>query len=555
MLRLNSSSDFLLRVLRALRGLYLRAKLKSQKSQMLLIFPPIVKPCEPPPGVALLSGALKEQGFPCKVIDANIEGILYLIRSDKSRKLEKMDAWSKRAIKNREQMLRDFKEPFLYTNDSRYHQRVYDLNRLLSISADHDQGQGQGQNRARFRLSLSDYSDKLLSPLKSRDLMQSAREYRDNPFYPYFEECLRPILKSGLKNSDADFVGVSLCYLNQALTAFALAGWIKDNFKEKQIIMGGGLISSWMSHPDYSHPFKGLVDLCIRGEGEVALLKLLSKKPLSKKHYIPDYDFVKKDIYLAPGLVLPFRASIGCYWSKCSFCPEKAEKSHYKVQKIAEVLENLKILDRKYQPDYVHFIDNAVPPAFLRAMSLEKFSFKWYGFIRFEKDLLSLDYCKSLKAAGCDMLKLGLESGDPTVLARMNKGTDLAIASRILENLHKAGILTYVYLLFGTIYEDETAAFRTLDFVKAHEKFIDYLNLAIFNLPRFSEDAGEVETTQFYDGDLSLYMDFKHPLGWDRRKIKHFISRIFKKELTNGTNGGHIQRTPAFFSSNHAAFF
>lgn len=475
------------------------------------------------------------------MIDANIEGILYRIRAAKSEKLGKTDVWSRRAIKNREQMLKDFKKSFLYTNDSRYHQRVYDLNRLLSISAD----------RTRFKLSLSDYSDKLLSPVKSRDLMQSAREYRDNPFYSYFEECLRPVL-AGFGESDNSFVGISLCYLSQALTAFALAGWIKDNFKEKRLIMGGGLLSSWMSHPDYSQPFENLVDICIPGEGELPLLKLLSGKMSGKRHYTPDYDFVNKDNYLAPGLVLPFRTSIGCYWAKCSFCPEKAENGSYKTQKSAKILESLKALERRYRPDYVHLIDNAVPPVFLRAMSMEKFSFKWYGFVRFEKDLLNPDYCRSLKAAGCDMLKLGLESGDPNVLASMNKGTELAIASRILQNLHEARILTYVYLLFGSIYEDEAAAFKTLDFVKAHEKFIDYLNLAIFNLPRFSEDAVEVETTQFYDGDLSLYMDFKHPLGWDRRKVKHFISRIFRKELARN---GLVRRTPAFFTSNHAAFF
>ncbi len=32
---------------------------------------------------------------------------------------------------------------------------------------------------------------------------------------------------------------------------FALAGWIRDNFPGKILVMGGGLISSWMSRPDF----------------------------------------------------------------------------------------------------------------------------------------------------------------------------------------------------------------------------------------------------------------------------------------------------------------
>ncbi len=48
------------------------------------------------------------------------------------------------------------------------------------------------------------------------------------------------------------------------------------------------------------------------------------------------------------------------------------------------------------------------------------------------------------------MLKLGIESGDQEVLDRLNKGIDLPTASAVLKSLKKAGIATYVYLLFGT---------------------------------------------------------------------------------------------------------
>ena len=150
------------------------------------------------------------------------------------------------------------------------------------------------------------------------------------------------------------------------------------------------------------------------------------------------------------------------------------------------------------------------------------------------------------------MLKLGLESGDQDVLDQMNKGTDLTMVSTILRNLHHAGILTFVYLLFGTGYEDKEAAFRTLEYVQAHKKYIDYLNLAVFNLPKFSDDAKNLDTHEFYHGDLSLYLNFTHPFGWDRRQVKQFLDKAFKKQVLAGSG---IRKNPAFFSSNHAAFF
>jgi radical SAM superfamily enzyme YgiQ (UPF0313 family) len=501
---------------------------------MLLIFPPIAKPCEPPAGVALLSAALKEHGFPCEVVDANVEGILHLIRSD----VKLTDPWSRRAVKKREAILAELKGPALYTHTDRYHQRVYDLNHMLAISVD----------QKRFKISLSDYSDNVLSSVRSADLLKSAAQYKENPFYGFFEAGLR----ERVENSSSNYVGLSICYLNQALTGFALAGWIRDNFRDKKIIMGGGLISSWMSRPDYTHPFDGLVDVCIRGEGELPLLELLGQGKGTKKHYVPDYDFVKEDLYLAPGLVLPFRASIGCYWSKCRFCPEKAETRPYSSQRASKVLEDLKAVEERYRPSHVHLIDNAVTPALLKALSHEEFSFKWYGFVRFEKDFLDPEFCMNLKRSGCDMLKLGLESGDQGVLDQMNKGTDLGMVSKILENLHEAKILTFVYLLFGTSFEDRAAAHKTLDFVKAHEAYIDYLNLAVFNLPKFSEDAKGLETWDFYHGDLSLYLNFTHPLGWDRKQVKQFIQKIFKKQVGAGSG---VRKNPAFFSSNHAVFF
>ncbi len=503
---------------------------------MFLIFPPVAKPCEPPAGVALLSSALKSQGLDCRVYDANADGLLYLINSITQDQVQ--DSWTQRALKHRQNILDDLNDPKIYRNMDRYHQRVYDLNRLLVMSCD----------QSRFKITLSDYSDNQLSSVDSKGLLKSADTHRENPFYPFFEEQIRPRIEIW----EDPWIGISMCYLNQALVSFALAGWIRKNFPGKKLVMGGGLISSWMSRPGFDNPFSGLFDVIIPGEGEQPLLELLGKPGVTQKHYIPDYGFADNHHYIAPGKVLSFRSSIGCYWSKCRFCPEKAETRPYSAQRSACVVEDLEAMADTHSPDVVHFIDNAVTPAFLRAMAKRDFSFKWYGFVRFEKDFTDPKFCQALKRSGCEMLKLGLESGDQDVLDQMNKGTDLDLVSKTLVNLKNAGILTFVYLLFGTSFEDEAAARKTLEYVKVHRDNIDYLNLAVFNLPKFSEDAQGLETKEFYHGDLSLYLNFKHPKGWDRRYVKTFLDKEFKKELGVGSR---FRKNPAFFSSNHAMFF
>ena len=150
------------------------------------------------------------------------------------------------------------------------------------------------------------------------------------------------------------------------------------------------------------------------------------------------------------------------------------------------------------------------------------------------------------------MLKLGLESGDQSVLDGLHKGINLEDASRVLKNLDKAGIATYVYLLFGTPEEDGIKARRTLEFVVNHHDQIHFLNLALFNLPRDDREVSPFETKDFYEGDLSLYVNFDHPKEWHRKKIRQFLDREFKRHPAVASI---LRRTPPIFTSNHAPLF
>jgi len=150
------------------------------------------------------------------------------------------------------------------------------------------------------------------------------------------------------------------------------------------------------------------------------------------------------------------------------------------------------------------------------------------------------------------MLKLGIESGDQDVLDKLEKGIDIETASVVLKNLKHAGIAAYVYLIFGTPAETEAGARKTLEFTVKHSDSIDFLNLAIFNMPACGKTNSGVKTREFYEGDLSLYTDFIHPDGWDRRRVRLFLENEFTKHPAVSKI---IKNEPAVFTSNHAAFF
>jgi hypothetical protein len=86
----------------------------------------------------------------------------------------------------------------------------------------------------------------------------------------------------------------------------------------------------------------------------------------------------------------------------------------------------------------------------------------------------------------------------------------------------------------------------------AHHDSIDFLNLAIFNLPVTGAEGDLLPSRRFYAGDLRLYADFEHPEGWHRAKVRQFLDKEFKKHPAIQPI---IRRDPPIFTSNHATFF
>ncbi len=499
---------------------------------MLLVFPPVAKPGEPPAGIPKLAGALKAHNIPFTVLDANIEGLLWLL--DQPRRTD--DTWSRRADRNVRRNLSLLRDLQTYQSHARYSHAVRDLNRALEMSA-------PGQ----VTVSLADYQHRILSPVRSADLIQAADRPGDNIFYPYFSRRLREIIEQEAH----PIVGFSLNYLSQALTTFAMIGFVRKEFPGIRIALGGGLVTSWMKRPGWKNWFSGLVDHVIAGPGELPLLELAGARG-SGHHYTPDFSGLPLKDYLAPGFILPYSASSGCYWNRCSFCPEKAEGNTYVPVPKDNAVADLESLVRETDPVLIHLLDNAVSPALLGQLAGRPVIAPWYGFIRIEKNLLDLDFCMALKKSGCCVLKIGLESGDQTVLDKLEKGIDLGTASQVLRNLRDVGIGTYVYLLFGTPPETIVEARKTLDFVVRHNDCITFLNLAIFNMPICGEEASQYEQSPFYDGDLSLYIGFRHWAGWDRRQVRLFLDNEFKRHPVVSRI---LKNDPPLFTSNHAAFF
>ncbi len=502
---------------------------------MLLIYPPGARSTEPPLGIARLAGFLERNGIPARCLDLCREGLDYLLGLE----LVAQDTWTRGALRRRagnRALLRDFAA---YATRDRYRRAVRDLNRALKVASE----------PFGVEAGLADYRDSRRSPLRRADLLEAAAAYEGNVFFPLF----RARIAAALSSFPARAIGLSVNFLSQALCAFAIVGFVKRVRPDLRVVLGGSLITSWVAQGCLAEDerFGGLVDAILPGRGEDGALAFLGA-PRRVPSAAPDFDDLIALDYLAPTRILPYNFSSGCPWKRCSFCPETAEGRRYVGTRLGTALQEIGALVTRHAPGLLHFTDTEIAPLYLRGLTSSPPGVPWYGFARFSPLLTDPAFCRRLAGSGCAMLQLGLESADQRVLDALGKGTRLDQIDRALRNLADARIGVFLYVLFGTPAEDRDAALRTRDFVASHADRIDFINVALFNLPMASAEAPRLATRAFYDGDLSLYREFTHPSGWNRDAVRAFVADEFDADPAIKAI---LARNPPVFTSNHAPFF
>ncbi|MBI5017052.1 MAG: hypothetical protein HZB55_16395 [Deltaproteobacteria bacterium] len=427
------------------------------------------------------------------------------------------------------------------------------------------------------RLSLSDLTVEGLSPLSSSDLGAVARDPSALPFADELAALVPRILEGAPR-----LIGVSAVYLSQALPAFALAGLLRRAGYGGRLVLGGGVVSSWAPRLGPQSVLFEAWDALVAGPGEEALGALLGhgdprdasgvlapalgvwNAPATGGRapvwFEPDPKGLPWDRYLSPGPVLPLATSRGCYWGRCAFCPEATEgRQGFQTMRAGALRDAVLRARDTHGFRWVHLTDDAVPPGTLRTLArgLQGEGVRWYGFARLEAALLDPAFSEELAAGGCAMLQLGVETASQRLLDGLGKGTRIADVGAMLRNVARAGIRTYVYLLFGIPTETAEEARTTGDWAVRHADAVTFLNLALLNLPRGSElerDPARYGLTELHASsgsrDLSLYRSYASEGGGSRRDLRRVLAAVRARPEIRRI----LARTPPGFTSNHAAF-
>lgn len=197
----------------------------------------------------------------------------------------------------------------------------------------------------------------------------------------------------------------------------------------------------------------------------------------------------------AASLILPL--TDGCSWNRCVFCEMYTDpQKRFRARDEAEVLESLRRLGENPASASIRrvFLADgdamALPSrrllAALTAIRAHLPNVRRVSCYCLPRNLRkkSAAELQELRAAGLQLVYVGAESGDDTVLARVNKGETFASTQEALDKLQMAGISRSVMILngLGGKAHSEAHARHSADLANATQP--EYLAILVVSFPK-----------------------------------------------------------------------
>lgn len=338
---------------------------------------------------------------------------------------------------------------------------------------------------------FSRYAEKLARSAASFDELYAALQQP----YTYVDRLLTAILEARMATVQPKLVAISVPFPGNLYAALRCGQWIKQQHPSVKIAMGGGFANTELRALSDARVFE-FVDFITLDDGEAPIENLvyfvegsLPAESLKrtfmladgKVTYInnaschdykqtqtgtPDYSDFWLDQYIsAIEVVNPMHSlwsdgrwnkltmAHGCYWGKCTFCDISLDYIRLYEPIAAQLLcDRMETIMAQTGQNGFHFVDEAAPPALMRALALEiirrKLTVSWWTNIRFEKSF-TRDLCLLLKASGCIAVSGGLEVASDRLLQLIQKGITVAQVARVNRNFTEAGIMVHAYLMYG----------------------------------------------------------------------------------------------------------
>jgi hopanoid biosynthesis associated radical SAM protein HpnJ len=228
---------------------------------------------------------------------------------------------------------------------------------------------------------------------------------------------------------------------------------------------------------DYANgkPLEEIPGASFRKNGEIVnnpeapTIENLDALPWVTKVYKRDLDIRN---YNVPFLLNPFISmytSRGCP-AMCTFClwPQTHSGHRWRLRSSDDIRDEVKYaLEAFPHMKEIFFDDDTFNYRKERTIELcsklKPLKFTWSCTSRVTTDY---DTLKAMKEAGCRLLIVGYESGDPQILKNIKKGATIDMAERFTANCRKLGLVIHGDFIVGLPGETRESIRKTIDFAK-----------------------------------------------------------------------------------------
>ena len=383
-------------------------------------------------------------------------------------------------------------------------------------------------------------TDIVYKPFMSSEILESLDDDQINVYRDVYRMLIRPVME----RERPEMVGISVVQQKQLIATFTFCKMIKEEFPATHITLGGNIITRIRDTLPEIEGLWELFDTAVVYEGESAYLQLteavesggdfsklpnLIYKDESGIHVNtevcaetlselppPDFDGLPLEKYFVPHLILPYLATRGCYYGRCTFCDHfQGYVEGFRTKQVDQIVEEIKFLKDKHGTRYFHFTDESYPPALFQKLSRklidDKLDIAWTTHMRFEESLLEEKVWQDVAESGCKYLHFGYESGNQRVLKLMDKSTKLDAIETNLRMSSEAGIWNHLMGFFGFPGETNEEADDSKAFVEKNSAHIHSLGFMTFVLGKYSPVAFEPEkygVSYYKNPEWDLALDY-----------------------------------------------
>lgn len=493
---------------------------------LLLITPPFTQLNTPYPATAYLKGFLNTKNISSFQMDLGIEVILEIFSKKRLTEIFEFAIENKTISTDNCRRIYALKEAYIFTIDAVIlflqgknqtlarqicsENYLPEASRFLQLDdMEWAFGSMGMQDKAKHlaTLYLEDISDFIVETIDANfgfsryaeSLGQSANSFDELYNHlqlnnTFIDRISLQILEEKIKSTQPKLVCISVPFPGNLYSAFRCASFLKKNYPEIKISMGGGFPNTELRSLSDIRVFE-FFDYITLDDGELPIELLVSQlnvieNPVYKRTFLaennqvvynnksllpdykqkdvgtPDYSDLLLDKYISvieianpmhslwsDGRWNKLTMAHGCYWGKCSFCDISLDYIKIYEPIAAKVLVDRieQIINQTGEKGF-HFVDEAAPPALMRAVAIEilsrKLTVTWWTNIRFEKSFTE-DLCILLKASGCIAVSGGLEVASDRLLQLIDKGVTVAQVAQVTRNFTDAGIMVHSYLMYG----------------------------------------------------------------------------------------------------------